>query len=348
MGSEVASLIERAAADDRRALGRLLTIAERGGPASEDLEARLHARAQSVRTEPSHVVGITGAPGSGKSTLVGGLLQQSASGGRRVAVLAVDPSSPLSGGALLGDRIRMHDGAAPSTPRRDRAGDSRAATTRGTAFVRSMATRGQGGGLALAVPAALRVFEAFGYSPILVETAGVGQVELDVTRTADTTIVVLAPGMGDAVQANKAGLLEIADVLVVNKSDLPRAADVRRDLERMLDLGRLTATARLRDRPPEIVMTAATSGEGVDDLCRAIRDDRVRLIETGRLATRREARIRHEIADRVTRSLNDAASAALAAAPKCLSEALSGRTPPARAAAEVVALVLKDGRPRPL
>ena len=166
-------------------------------------------------------------------------------------MLAVDPSSPLSGGAILGDRIRMDNVAG------------------GQAFIRSMATRGHAGGLALAVPGALRLFEACGFAPLVVETVGVGQVEVDVTRTADTTVVMVAPGMGDAVQANKAGLLEVADVLVVNKADRPGADDARRDLEYMLDLGHVTGASR--HWRPEIIMTTATTAPVPPRYCRPSR-----------------------------------------------------------------------------
>ena len=256
-------LLERACGGERRALGRLLSVVERGGRPAEELEELVHARAIHARTSDSRtsdsrtsdsrtvrsgtnseapIIGVTGAPGSGKSTLVGHVVNEMADAGGRPAVLAVDPSSPLTGGAILGDRIRM-DGVAA-----------------GRAFIRSMATRGHAGGLAMAVPAALRLFEACGFAPLVVETVGVGQVEVDVTRTADTTVVLVAPGMGDAVQANKSGLLEVADVLVVNKADRPGADDVRRDLEHMLDLGHITGiTQHWR---PEIIMTTATTGDG--------------------------------------------------------------------------------------
>ena len=208
---------------------------------------------------------------------MGHLVNEMADAGGQPAVLAVDPSSPLTGGAILGDRIRM-DGVAT-----------------GRAFIRSMATRGHAGGLALAVPGALRLLEACGFRPLVVETVGVGQVEVDVTRAADTTVVMVAPGMGDAVQANKSGLLEVADVLVVNKADRPGADDVRRDLEHMLDLGHITGlTQHWR---PEIIMTTATTGDGALKVHQAICTHRAHLAETGRLDDRRRARIRQEVAD---------------------------------------------------
>ena len=305
-------LLDRARSGDRRALGRLLTYVERCDARAHGLDDLVHPHA----TGDAPVIGVTGAPGAGKSTLVGHLVKEIADAGQQPAVLAVDPSSPLSGGAILGDRIRM-DGVAE-----------------GRAFIRSMATRGHAGGLALAVPGALRLFEACGFGPLVVETVGVGQVEVDVTRTADTTVVMVAPGMGDAVQANKSGLLEVADVLVVNKADRPGADDVRRDLEHMLDLGHITGvTEHWR---PEIIMTTATTGEGALKVHQAIQAHRAHLAETGRLEDRRRSRIRQEVADRMTRRLEDAVTACLASEPEELAEALQGTRTPASAAAALI------------
>lgn len=276
--SEIGELLDRAVGGERRALGRLLSHLERGGQPADEIADLVHARTDGTAA----VTGVTGAPGTGKSTLVGHLVNHMADAGGQPAVLAVDPSSPLTGGALLGDRIRM-DG-----------------TAAGRAFIRSMATRGHAGGLALAVPAALRLFEACGFAPLLVETVGVGQIEVDVTRTADTTVVMVAPGMGDAVQANKAGLLEVADVLVVNKADRPGADDTRRDLEHMLDLGHVTGLAgRTPNWRPEVIMTIATTGAGADQVCRAIGAHRDHLAETGQLEARRQSRIHQEVLGRV-------------------------------------------------
>ena len=323
--TEPGDLLERAIAGERRALGRLLSLVEQGGDVAGEIAERVHGRANGEAA----VVGITGAPGTGKSTLVGHLLDRIASEGHQPAVLAVDPSSPLTGGAILGDRIRM-DGVAA-----------------GRAFIRSMATRGHAGGLALAVPAALRVFEACGYGPLVVETVGVGQVEVDITRTADTTVVMVAPGMGDAVQANKSGLLEVADVLVVNKADRPGADDTRRDLEHMLDLGRITGLAgQTRHWRPEIIMTTATTGDGVDQVHTAVQAHRAHLTETGQLAARRQARIRQEVLDRVSQELDTAASQYLSTSPDALLEALKGHKTPAAAAAEISKRLLSNQSPR--
>jgi LAO/AO transport system kinase len=311
-------LLDRARNGDRRALGRLLTLVERRDSRTQELDDLVHPHARGNAA----VIGVTGAPGSGKSTLVGHLVNQMAGAGGRPAVLAVDPSSPLTGGAILGDRIRM-DGVAE-----------------GRAFIRSMATRGHAGGLALAVPGALRLFEACGFGPLVVETVGVGQVEVDITRAADTTVVMLAPGMGDAVQANKSGLLEVADVLVVNKADRPGADDVRRDLEHMLDLGHITGVTQ--HWRPEIVMTTATTGEGALKVHQAIQAHRSHLAETGRLEGRREARIHQEVLDRVAEHLDAAAVRLLGTRPDELQGALEGHKTPAAAAAEISRRLLSD------
>ena len=319
--SGAGELLERACNGERRALGRLLSVVERGGRPSEELAELVHTRATHTRTGEAPIIGVTGAPGTGKSTLVGHVVNEIAGAGGRPAVLAVDPSSPLTGGAILGDRIRMDTVAA------------------GRAFIRSMATRGHAGGLALAVPAALRLFEACGYGPLVIETVGVGQVEVDVTRAADTTIVMVAPGLGDAVQANKSGLLEVADVLVVNKADRPGADDVRRDLEHMLDLGHITGVTQ--HWRPEIIMTTATTGDGARQVHQAVDAHRAHLAETGRLQDCRRSRIRQEIADRMARQVEDAVSECLDDAPPELVEALNGTRTPTSAAASMIERLLR-------
>jgi len=215
---------------------------------------------------------VTGAPGSGKSTLTDKLIGLIRASDTEVGVLAIDPSSPFSGGAILGDRVRMQDHA----------------TDEGV-FIRSMATRGHLGGLSLATPQAVRILDAAGKPWIIIETVGVGQVEVEVAGAADTTVVVVNPRWGDGVQANKAGLLEIADVLVVNKADRDGAADTVRDLEVMLEL------AGERDWRPPIVKTVATDGRGVDNLWRAILEHRAHLEADGQLERRRGARLRDEL-----------------------------------------------------
>lgn len=283
-----AELFDRAVGGERQCLGRLLTLIERGEADADEIT-------QLTFSSPgdSHTVGITGAPGSGKSTLVGWIARLADEAGRRPAVLAVDPSSPLTGGAILGDRIRMDDVANPDT------------------FIRSMATRGHSGGLALAVPAAVRVLRATGFDPILIETVGVGQVEVDIASTADSTLVVVTPGWGDAVQANKAGLLEVGDIFVVNKADRPGANDARRDLDLMLDLGHVSGLDGGSDYRPPIVMTTATEGEGAGEAWEAITKHFQHLKATGELGRRRSAGVRREIHGHIVTRLENEADARL-------------------------------------
>ena len=271
--STVISLVEKASKGDRRSVGRLLTLVERGGAAAEQVAEVTHNL-----SDKSHVIGITGAPGAGKSTLTASLARDLATSEYKPAVLAVDPSSPLTGGAILGDRVRMEEASEAG------------------AFIRSMATRGHAGGLALAVPGMVRVFDAFGFNPIIIETVGVGQVEVDVASAADTVVVVVTSGWGDAVQANKAGLLEIADLFVVNKADRPGASDARRDLELMIDLSQLTGQTVRR---PEIVMTTATEGEGLDEFKKAIFEHREFLFEEEQISVRRAKRWKAEVSSRL-------------------------------------------------
>jgi LAO/AO transport system kinase len=225
-----------------------------------------------LSTGGAYTIGMTGAPGSGKSTLTDKLIGLIRGSGNEVGVLAIDPSSPFSGGAILGDRVRMQDHA----------------TDEGV-FIRSMATRGHLGGLSLATPQAVRILDAAGKPWIIIETVGVGQVEVEVAGAADTTVVVVNPRWGDGVQANKAGLLEIADVLVVNKADREGAADTVRDLQVMLEL------AGEGDWRPPIVETVATDDRGIDDLWQAVVDHRAHLESDGRLERRRDARLREEL-----------------------------------------------------
>jgi LAO/AO transport system kinase len=264
---EPASLVERALAGERVAIAKLLSLVEQGGDDARRAVALLHPH-----TGRAWSVGITGAPGAGKSTLTDRLVARLRADGAEVGVLAVDPSSPFSGGAILGDRVRMQEHS-----------------TDPGVFIRSMATRGHLGGLALATPQAVRVLDAIGKAWVVVETVGVGQVEVEIAKQADTTVVVVNPGWGDAVQAAKAGLLEIADVFVVNKADRPGTAEAVRDLEGMLEL----APAN-RWRPP-IVRTVATTGEGIDDLYAAIARHRDHMERDGRLQARRRARVRAEL-----------------------------------------------------
>jgi LAO/AO transport system kinase len=260
-------LVDAAVGGDRAAVARLISLIERGGE-----PARVVGRLIYPRGGAAYTVGITGAPGAGKSTLTNRLIKLVRGQDADVAVLAIDPTSPFSGGAILGDRVRMQDHA--TDPR---------------VFIRSMATRGHMGGLALAAPEAIRVLDAAGFPIVLVETVGVGQVEVEIAGEADTTVVVVNPGWGDSVQANKAGLLEMADVFVINKADRGGAEETARDLEQMLDL-----SAPSDWRPP-IVKTAGASGEGVDDLWSAVNDHRAHLEKEGRLEKRRSDRVLNEL-----------------------------------------------------
>jgi LAO/AO transport system kinase len=263
----VDALFALAAGGDRRAMARLLTVAERGGDNGRAVAALAYRSGAEADT-----VGITGAPGAGKSTLVDRLIAVArADGVEQLAVLAVDPTSPFSGGAILGDRVRMqgHD-LDPGV------------------FIRSMATRGQLGGLAVAVPEAIRLFAAAGTPLVLVETVGVGQVEVEVASATDTTVVVVNPKWGDAIQANKAGLMETADIFVINKADMPGAQQSRRDLEQMLDLSVPGAW-----RPP-ILETVAANGEGVEALWQEIGRHRKFLEDDGLLERSRRDRLRRE------------------------------------------------------
>jgi LAO/AO transport system kinase len=271
-GAEVGGLFEQACRGERRALGRLLSLVERSADDADLVDEILGTR----RPTP-YVVGVTGAPGAGKSTLVGRLVAAAADGGARIAVLAVDPSSPRHGGAILGDRIRM-DGVVG-----------------GEVFIRSMASRGHHGGLALAVPGAIRVLGAVGFDLVFVETVGVGQVEVEIAAAADTTVVLVTPGWGDAIQANKSGLLEVADLFVVNKSDAGDADAACRDLEHMLDLGALHDGDGGASRRPEIRRTAASRDEGISEVWAAIERHRDAVTADGSLEHRRSARYRDEV-----------------------------------------------------
>ena len=274
-------LLAAARAGDRGALARLISIIERGGE-----EARRVGRAAHGPGIDATTVGITGAPGAGKSTLTSALVETVRKGGDPIAVLAIDPSSPFSGGALLGDRVRMGEHALDDG-----------------VFIRSMATRGHVGGLAVAAPEAVRILGAAGYPWVILETVGVGQVEIDVMAQADTTVVVVTPGWGDAVQANKAGLMEIADVFVVNKADRPGADDTARDLERMLKMSPAEGW-----RPP-VLCTTATTGVGVPEVWRAVVDHRAHLMAGGELQERRRRRAAEEVTRLVAARLLDKARA---------------------------------------
>ena len=281
-------MLELARSGDRVALARLLSYIDRGG------DAAMAVAALAYRADMPYTLGLTGAPGAGKSTLTDGLITAcggwpAVEGSRaeaeaktkteavaeavpQVGVLAVDPTSPFSGGAILGDRVRMSQH-----------------TLDPTVFIRSMATRGHLGGLSLAVPDAVRLLGAAGIGAVIVETVGVGQMEVEIASAADTTAVVVTPGWGDSMQASKAGLLEVADVFVINKADRPGVREARRDLEQMLDLARPGAWR------PEIVDTTATAAEGVPELWAAVARHRAHLLASGQLTARRADRLALEL-----------------------------------------------------
>jgi GTPase len=269
--ADVGELVERARKADPRAVARLISLVENDSPRLREIAAAL-----APHSGGAQVVGMTGSPGVGKSTSTSALVTALRDDGKQVGVLAVDPSSPFSGGALLGDRVRMQDHA-----------------TDDGVFIRSMAARGHLGGLSAAVPQALRVLDAAGCDIVLVETVGVGQAEVEIASLADTTAVLLAPGMGDGIQAAKAGILEIADVFVVNKADRDGADQVARDLRYMQSLGgRHSEPGAWR---PPIVKTVAVRAEGVDDLLAALAKHRDWLARSGEFRRRRHARAAAEI-----------------------------------------------------
>ena len=311
-GASANALVDAALAGDRRALARILTAVENRSPAAEVALRRLYPLAGKA-----HLVGITGPPGSGKSTLVSALIASVRAAGRSVGVIAVDPSSPITGGALLGDRVRMQQYA-----------------TDGDVFIRSMAARGHAGGLASTSTAAAAVLDAAGFDLILLETVGTGQSEVEVAAAADTTVVLEAPEMGDEIQAIKAGLLEVTDIVVVNKGDRPGASRTASHLRAMLvAVGRAVAgkgavtgagagaggdagagaggeaDRRPRPKEPEVLVTTATTGAGIPELLISLDRHRARGREAGdtpaRLA-RAEAQVWAILGDRLRATLHDA------------------------------------------
>jgi LAO/AO transport system kinase len=265
----VAELVERARNGESRAVARLISLVEDESPLLREVMAALAPHAGQA-----HIIGITGSPGVGKSTSTSALVSAYRATGKRVGVLAVDPSSPFSGGALLGDRVRMQDHATDSG-----------------VFIRSMASRGHLGGLAWSTPQALRVLDAAGFDVVLVETVGVGQSEVEIAGMADTTLILLAPGMGDGIQAAKAGILEVGDIYVVNKADRDGVQNVTRDLRAMLALAERTPD----DWVPPILKTVASRNEGVDEVVAAIENRLAWMSGNGVLVERRRSRARDEI-----------------------------------------------------
>ena len=312
---DVADLVRRATGAEPRAVARLISLVENDSPVLREVAAALAPYGGHAQ-----VVGLTGSPGVGKSTSTSALVTALRASGKRVGVLAVDPSSPFSGGALLGDRVRMQDHA-----------------TDPDVFIRSMASRGQLGGLSAAVPQALRVLDAARCDVVLIETVGVGQAEVEIASLADTTLLVVAPGFGDGIQAAKAGIIEIADVFVVNKADRDGADQVARDLRYMQSLGGRHSGAGAW-RPP-IVKTVAARGEGVDEVLAALEKHRAWMAEHGELEQRRQARAAAEIEAIAVGTVKQRfaqvhGSAALSAA---AGRVVAGETDPYTAADELVA-----------
>jgi len=317
------TLSDAAVSGDRLALSRLLTTVENRTPIAEAALRRLYPSAGRA-----HLVGITGPPGSGKSTLVAALIAEVRAAGRPVAVIAVDPSSPITGGALLGDRVRMQAYA----------GDD-------DVFIRSMASRGHAGGLASTSTAAASVLDAAGFDLILIETVGTGQSEVEVAATADTTVVLEAPEMGDEVQAIKAGLLEVADLVVVNKGDKPGAQRTAAQLRAMLvaSAPRDPADTRPRPKRPEVLITTAATGAGVPELLLALDRHRAAAADGGEVEARlvrAETQVWAIVADRFRARLHDPAHAASTAA--VLEEVARHRLDPFAAADRLLSEIEAD------
>jgi len=276
LAQTVEELVEGLERGERRALARLLTLVEDGAERLREVVATLYPRTGNAR-----VIGITGSPGVGKSTLTNAIATALRAADRSVAILAVDPSSPFSGGALLGDRVRMQGHHADPN-----------------VFIRSMASRGHLGGLSFASPQAVLVLDAAGFDDVIVETVGVGQSEVEVAATADTTVVALAPGMGDGIQAAKAGILEVADVFVINKADATGAGKLESELRGMLEMGHALEdpdTSGVSPWWPPIVRTVAVRGEGLDEVVAAFGAHADWLADSGRGARRRRDRALHLI-----------------------------------------------------
>jgi LAO/AO transport system kinase len=309
-------MAHRVLSGDRRAVARAISWVEDGSPELPRLSAALYPH-----TGGAHTVGLTGSPGVGKSSLCAELVRVARARDRTAAVLAIDPTSPFTGGALLGDRLRMQ-----------------AHATDPGVFIRSMATRGHLGGMALAAPEAIRVLDASGKDFVLVETVGVGQAEVEVATATDTTLVVVSPGWGDAVQVSKAGILEIADVFVVNKADRDGAEEAARDLRQMLRMGPAS------EWTPPIVKTSAVTGDGVKELWDAIDAHRSHQRSTGALEAKRSRRIIEEVEAMVAERLRRRSALLLADDAELVADLRSRRLDPYEAADQVAARLAGDGR----
>ena len=313
--SEIGELVAAALDGKREALARLLSIAERGGAAVLEIEERIRPRVGGA-----WVVGVTGPPGAGKSTLINALLPHAQAAMGKAAVLAVDPSSPFSSGAILGDRVRMQG-----------------RTFGPSVFIRSMASRGEMGGLARAASTCVRLFDACGWPVVIVETLGIGQVELDIMDLADSVVVVLNPGWGDTIQANKAGLTEAGDVFVINKADKPGAQQTRKDL--------LESLALLAKEPkPEIVETVATASEGVGALWQAIEAQRSLLMDSTEMSDRRALRHRRLVKKTIAHQIEHSIARLLASerGERLIADASLGEIDLSRTIAQVLAILSHD------
>ncbi|OAT81751.1 methylmalonyl Co-A mutase-associated GTPase MeaB [Desulfotomaculum copahuensis] len=304
--------VEKLLSGDRRSAARLITLIENDAPEKQALLHRLYPH-----TGRAHVVGVTGSPGAGKSSLVDALTGQIRNEGLKVGIIAVDPTSPFSGGALLGDRIRMQEHT----------------TDRGV-FIRSMGTRGCLGGLAQATRDAVKVLDAYGCDVILVETVGVGQSELDIMHHADTTLVVLNPGAGDHIQTIKAGIMEIADIFVINKADLDGVEKLVRDIRAMLD-----SSPRAGDWRPPVLTTSTLDGRGIPELWATIKTHREKIFNNGTRSAVKRKRIQRELTEILQRRINRLITQGLDAGGRfepVLEEILARRMDPYRAADEII------------
>jgi LAO/AO transport system kinase len=316
MAVDVGGLVTRAREGDHRSVGRLITLVENAAPELREVMAALAPHAGTAR-----LLGLTGSPGVGKSTTTSALLSAYRARGERVGVLAIDPTSPFSGGALLGDRVRMQEHATDSG-----------------VYIRSMGTRGNLGGVSWATPQAIRVLDAVGCDVVIIETVGVGQAEVAVASLADSTVVMLAPGLGDGIQAAKAGILEIADLYVVNKADRDGATQTVRDLKSMLALGEKRSAD---DWKPPVLSTISAKGDGIPELVVALDRHHAWLTESGELDRRRRRRAVEEIETLAVTALRerigDLREGALLG--QFADDVLAGRCDPYAAADRLVAAV---------
>ena len=310
-------LVEAVLAGDPRAVARAISMVEDGAEGLAGLSSGLFGH-----TGRASTIGLTGSPGVGKSTLAGEIVRLARRRQLSVAVLAIDPTSPFTGGALLGDRLRMQEHA-----------------TDPGVFIRSMATRGHLGGMALAAPEAVRILDASGKDMVMVETVGVGQAEVDVAAATDTTLVVVSPGWGDAVQVAKAGILEIADVFVVNKSDREGAGAAARDLEQMIRMGSAA------EWTPPVVRTSAQRSEGIDELWEAMARHRAHLEETSQLEQKRRGRLLREVEGLAGERLRGGVRDALGRDPELADEVAARTTDPYRAADILIERLTRAGEP---